>query len=314
MPESQVPVAAHSLGDLLSGWDVLDPLAFLVLLAAAAYLFGAFRIASRSRTSILDRKRIYAGITGYASLYIALAGPFDAFAPEAFWLHMTQHIIISMISAPLMLLSSPMAAFLWAMPETMRMGAGDLLKRDGAIQRVMRWLIDPRITVPLFIGTLYAWHAPALFSAALNNNYVHYLQHFTFFTTSALFWWPIIGPAPVRSKLRYPARLLYLLSVVTPTAVLASVITMTHSVIYKDYLGSPMHWGMTPLEDQTLAGLILWIPGNALYLAALTAIFFTWASHESKGAVTAPTKPLRRRGPTPVRGGTLQKPAGKAEK
>ena len=89
---------------------------------------------------------------------------------------------------------------------------------------------------------------------------------------------------------------------------------MTHSVIYKNYLDSPMHWGMTPLEDQTLAGLILWIPGNALYLVALTAIFFTWASHESRGAVSASRTPVRRRGPAPVRGGTLQKPAGKGEK
>ena len=192
--------------------------------------------------------------------------------------------------------ASPMPAYLWAMPETMRSGAGKLLRSQGVFMRSLRWLIDPRITVPLFIGTLYAWHAPVLFTAALDNDAVHYLQHFTFFASAALFWWLIIGPAPVRSKLSYPQRLLYLLSVVTPTTVLASIITLSSSVIYDNYLGTPEHWAMTALEDQTMAGLILWIPGNALYLSALTAIFFTWASKESKDTVRTCGRCLRRCG------------------
>jgi putative membrane protein len=302
---------ASSLGDLVSRWDLTDPSALLVLALASAYIFGLARLSARAHASPLESKRVYAGVAGFAAIYIAIAGPFDAFAAEAFWLHMLQHIIISMIGAPLILLSSPMPAYLWAMPETMRLGAGELLRSKGVPVRLLRWLIDPRITVPLFMGTLYAWHAPVLFSAALENNAVHHLQHFTFFASAALFWWPIIGPAPVRSKLSYPQRLLYLLSVVTPTAVLASIITMSRGIIYDDYLNGPMHFGMTTLEDQTMAGLILWLPGNALYLSALTAIFFTWASKESKQAITlqsgAHAAEPRRRGPRPPRGGTLQK-------
>lgn len=316
MPDPQSAVndseVARSFGDLVSRWDIGDPLSILVLVSASIYMLGLMRLASRSHISLLDSKRVYAGVAGFAALYIALAGPFDAFAAEAFWLHMIQHLIISLIAAPLLLLASPMPAYLWAMPETVRMGAGELLREEAPIKRGLKWLIDPRITVPLFIGTLFAWHAPALFSAALDNDSVHYLQHFSFFVTAALFWWPIIGPAPVRSKLSYPQRLIYLLTVVTPTAVLASIITMSRSVIYDDYIGTPTHWNMTALEDQTMAGLILWIPGNALYLAGLTAIFFTWASKESKYAVRSTGKPRsRRRGPRPQRGGTLQKPPDK---
>ncbi len=309
--DAQVSAAADSFGDLISRWDVVDAAAIFVLIAAAVFIFGSVRLRARSRAAAFDMKRLYAGIAGFASLFIALAGPFDAFAPEVFWLHMIQHLIISMISAPLLLLATPMPAYLWAMPETVRIGAGELLREQGRVRRTLSWLIDPRVTVPLFIGTLYAWHAPLLFKAALDSTYFHYLQHFTFFASAALFWWPIIGPAPVRSKLSYPQRLIYLLVVVTPTAVLASIITMTRSVIYENYLSAPMHWGFTALEDQTMAGLILWIPGNALYLAALTAIFFTWASRESKAAVTANPRPRpRRRGPRPQRGGTLQGPPG----
>lgn len=315
MPDSQAALndseVARSFGDLFSRWDPGDPLSILVLIAASIYMLGLLRLASRSHTSPLDSKRIYAGIAGFATLYIALAGPFDGFAQEAFWLHMIQHLLISLVAAPLLLLASPLPAYLWSMPETVRMGAGELLREDAPIKRALKWLIDPRITVPLFVVTLYSWHAPALFSAALESEYTHYLQHFSFYITAALFWWPIIGPAPVRSKLSYPQRLIYLLTVVTPTAVLASIITMSHSVIYDEYLTTPEHWGMTALEDQTMGGLILWIPGNTLYLIGLTAIFFTWASKESEDAVTATGKPRRkRRGPRPPRGGTLQKPPG----
>ncbi len=315
MPETQSAVneadVARSFGDLISRWDLGDPFSILVLIAASIYMFGLIRLAGRARSSPLDSKRVYAGVGGFAALYIALAGPFDAFATEAFWLHMIQHLIISMIGAPLLLLASPMPAYLWAMPETVRLGAGELLRPEAPVKRGLRWVIDPRITVPLFIGNLFLWHAPVMFSAALNNDSVHYLQHLSFFVTAALFWWPIIGPAPVRSKLSYPQRIMYLLMVVTPTAVLGSIVTLSRSVIYDDYLTSPAHWAMTPLEDQTMGGLILWIPGNALYLAALTAIFFTWASKESRSAITAsPTPRKRRRGRRPQRGGTLQKPPG----
>jgi cytochrome c oxidase assembly factor CtaG len=311
------PDTARSFADLVSRWDPGDPFSILVLFFAAVYAFGLIRLAARAHVSPLDSKRVYAGFGGFAALYIALAGPFDAFAAEAFWVHMTQHIIISMVAAPLLLVAGPMPAYLWAMPETARQGAGEILRSQGPVMRSLRWVIDPRITVPLFMGTLFAWHAPALFSATLNNVWVHYFQHFTFFLTAALFWWPIIGPAPVRSKLSYPQRLLYLLSVVTPTAVLAAILTMSRGIIYDDYIGTPMHWNMTTLEDQTMGGLILWIPGNALYLAALTVIFFTWASKESNDAVTAQptssTAPRKRRGPRPTRGGTLQRSPKKDE-
>lgn len=316
MPESQNaltgPTAARSFGDLVGRWDIGDPLAMLVLFMGAVYMVGLMRLGARSHASPLDSKRVYAGVAGFAALYIALAGPFDAFATEAFWLHMVQHLVIGLIAVPLLLLASPMPAYLWAMPETVRMGAGELLRSEGLIRRSIQWLTDPKVTVPLYVGTLYFWHAPPFFSAALENQYVHYFQHLSFFVTAALFWWPIIGPAPVRSKLSYPQRLLYLLLVVTPSAALASIITMSRSVIYENYLSSPMHWNMTALEDQTMGGLILWIPGNALYLAALTAIFFTWASKESQKAVTVSPDPLSpRRGPRPPRGGTLQKPTDK---
>jgi cytochrome c oxidase assembly factor CtaG len=283
-------------------------LALVVLAAAGAYFLGLSRLVVKTGRLPFEPWRVYAATSGFAILFTALAGPFDGFAGEAFWLHMVQHLLISLVAAPLLLLASPMPAYLWALPETARLGAGELLRSTGLFRRVLGYLTWPRATVTLFVGTLYLWHMPATFNAALENAGVHYLQHFSFFLTAVLFWWPIIGPAPVRSKLSYPQRMMYLLLVVTPTALLGSIITLSRSVIFDSYIGTPEHWGMTALEDQTMAGLIMWVPGNALYLAALTAIFFTWAAKEDRKAVTArPGETLTRRGPPPVRGGTLER-------
>jgi cytochrome c oxidase assembly factor CtaG len=302
-----ISAPAGPVSDLLSRWNPADPLAILVIFFAAVYTFGLWRLSRRTKSFPVERLKIVSAYSGFASLFIALAGPFDGFATEVFWLHMTQHLVISLAAAPLLLLASPMPVYLWALPETAREGAGELLGSHGIARRTLDLLLMPRVTIPLFIGTLFIWHAPALFSAALNNAYIHYLQHFTFFATAMLFWWPIIGPAPVRSKLSYPQRIVYLLLVVTPTAVLASIITMTRSVIYTDYLDAPMRWGMTALDDQTMGGLVLWLPGNSLYLAALTALFFTWASKEEKKAIHTPPPPGPRRRPPSPRGGTLRK-------
>jgi cytochrome c oxidase assembly factor CtaG len=300
---------ADSFGDLVSRWDVLDPLALLVLVFAAVYVTGLARLTARVGTLPVPASRVYSALGGLTILFVALAGPFDGFATEVFWLHMIQHLLIALIAVPLLLLASPMPVYLWAMPETVRLGAAELLSSKGPVRTVLARLTYPWVAAPLYIFTLYIWHFPPAFTAALDNPYIHYAQHFSFFVTAALFWWPLIGPAPVRSKLSYPQRMVYLLMVVTPSAFLGAVVTLTGHVIYDGYLDSPGHWGMTPLEDQQMAGVLLWVPGNVVYLATLTALFFKWAAKEEKKAYTArPPQPgVRPRQPPSPRGGTLQK-------
>ena len=300
---------ANSITDFFSRWSLLDPLAVVVLLLAVMYSLGLARISLRLGRVPVSRRRITAAYTAMTVLFLALAGPFDGFATESFWVHMLQHLLITLVAAPLILLASPMPVYLWSLPGTVRVGAGELLRSKGPVRQTLSRLTYPWVSVPLYVLTLYIWHFPPAFTAALENPYVHYLQHFSFFVTAALFWWPLIGPAPVRSKLSYPQRLVYLLVVVTPTALLGAIITLSGSVLYDTYLDSPGHWGMTPIEDQAMAGVLQWVPGNFAYLAALTGIFFTWAAKEEKGAFVAQPgsrRTPRRRPPSP-RGGTLQK-------
>ncbi len=273
---------ASSFSDFISAWSFSGSQFIILVFLAVTYLIGMLRLQIRSGWQAIPiRKMVYA-ICGYAVLFFAVAGPPEAFSDEMFFAHMTQHILIAMVAAVLLLAASPMAAYLWAMPETVRIGLGPSLAERGWIRRINAFLTNPRFALPAFVLTLWGWHVPEAYSLAINNELAHVGMHLSMFTTAILFWWPIIGPPPVRSPLSDPQRIIYLILVVTPTAVLAAIITLSNSVIYTPYLDTPHHFTLTPTEDQRIGGLLMWIPGNIVYLATLTTLFLRWFSREDR--------------------------------
>ena len=282
MNGASTPDLIDSFSEFASAWDFSSPPAVLLLLLAGAYIAGSVRLALRSNADSNFWSKLSAGISGFVLLAIALAGPLDYYSSEMFTMHMTQHIVIAMFAAPLLLIARPMPAYIWSLPRPLRIGTGTALTGDGTVIMVMKILTRPRVSLPLFIGTLYVWHIPEAYNGSLENIWLHLFMHFTMFTTAVLFWWPIVGPPPIRTQLNYPQRIIYLLLAVTPTALLAAIITLSKSVIYDFYLDSPGHLGWNPVEDQSTGGLIMWIPGNLVYLSTMTVLFFRWFAHEEK--------------------------------
>jgi putative membrane protein len=221
-------------------------------------------------------------VAGFAFLGFAIAGPSDIYAGEMFFAHMVQHLLIMMAAGPLLLAAGTMPAYMWAMPETVRLGLGSSLSRRGLARRLINAVTGPRFTLVFFVISLWGWHVPAAFDLALRNEAVHLVMHLNMFLAGMLFWWPIIGPSPVRTRLSYPQRLLYMLMAVTPTAVLAAFITMSNTVLYEPYLSAPLHFGLEPEENQRIGGLLMWIPGNSVYLGAMTVLFFKWFEAEEE--------------------------------
>ena len=273
---------ANSIGDFLSAWSLSGPQFIIVAFLAAVYLVGVLRLQIRSGWQAIPIRKMLYGITGYAILFFAVAGPPEAFSQDMFFAHMIQHILIAMVGAVLLLAATPMAAYLWAMPETIRVGLAPSLAENGWIRNVNATLTNPRFALPAFILTLWGWHIPEAYALAVRNDLVHLAMHLSMFATSILFWWPIIGPPPVRSQLTDPQRIVYLILVVTPTAVLAAIITLSNTVIYTTYIDTPHHFTLTPAEDQRIGGLLMWIPGNIVYLATLTTLFLRWFSQEDR--------------------------------
>jgi cytochrome c oxidase assembly factor CtaG len=282
MNDGQEPDLINSFGEFALAWDFSSPPAVLFLLLTSAYLIGTTRLAIRSDRDGRFWHKFTAGLFGLILLAIALAGPLDYYSGDLFAAHMSQHIVIAMFAAPLLLLARPMPAYIWALPRPLRVGAGTVLTDSGLIIKVMRILTRPTVALPLFIGTLYVWHIPAAYNQSLKDEWLHLFMHFSMFTTAVLFWWPIIGPPPIRTQLVYPQRIVYLLLAVTPTAVLAAIITLSKSVLFDFYLDSPGHFSWSPTEDQRTGGLLMWIPGNFVYLTTMTILFFKWFKEEER--------------------------------
>lgn len=283
-----------SFGEFASAWDFTSTSAILFLLLAATYLVGSVRLLMRTRTDRSSRMKFAAGLSSFVLLGFSLAGPLDVYATDLFALHTTQHIVIAMLAAPLMLVARPMPAYIWAFPRPLRIGAGTALTEAAIVIRVVRLLTRPVVALPLFIGTLYAWHIPAAYNGSLENEWLHLLMHFTMFITAILFWWPIIGPPPVRTRLSYPQRIVFLLLAVTPSALLAAIITLSNSVIFESHLNNPGHFGWSPKEDQRIGGLLMWIPGNFVFLTTMAVLFFKWFEEEEGKTVRKSTRHPRK--------------------
>ncbi len=273
---------AGSIADFLGAWSLSGSQFILVVFMAAAYLLGLLRLQLRSQWQAVSYTRMAYGIGGFAVLIFALAGPPEAFSETMFFSHMMQHILIAMVASVLLLAAKPMACYLWAMPETVRIGLAPALNSKGWIRRFNAFLTNPRFALLAFVLTIWGWHVPEAYELAVRNEAAHFTMHISMFATAILFWWPIIGPPPVRSQLTDPQRIIYLILVVTPTAVLAAIITLSNSVIYTSYIDTPHHFTLTPWEDQRIGGLLMWIPGNVVYLATLTTLFFRWFGREER--------------------------------
>jgi len=266
---------------IFTRWELLSGWTFVIALFAAIYAIGVVRLGLRSDWASVRWRRVLAAGVFFAMIFVALVGPFEALAGEALFAHMVQHMLV-IFAAPLTLLANPLASYMWGLPPAARAGLGELTRREGALTRVLGVLTRPKVSLPLFVLILWAWHYPPLYNAALENGFVHILEHLTMFFGALIFWWPLIGPAPRRTPLSYPRQIVYLVVVLTPSAALGALITLSPNALYSFYEGAPMHFGLSALQDQQIAGLILWVFGNAAYLAALITAFLRWSASERR--------------------------------
>lgn len=284
--DEHLPTAA-TFWDFIRWWN-WDPV-FLVPLAiiAALYIRGLILLRGRTHDNPVTPGRTVCFAAGFLALFLALVSPIDVYAQERFFIHMIQHLLFTLVAAPLLLLSNSMPVFLWSFPREVRQSLGQLVEREGPLRRLLRFLTIPAIAWTLHVGTMWAWHLPGAYQAALRSDLVHIVMHLSMFGTAVLFWWVVIGPAPVRSQLSYPARLLYVFLGSLQSTALGAIITFTTGIMYHYYGEAPEHWGISTALDQQLAGLIMWIPAGMMYLIALTILFFLWAGREER-ATTQP--------------------------
>jgi putative membrane protein len=126
-----------------------------------------------------------------------------------------------------------------------------------------------------FTVALWAWHAPGLYQAALRDDAIHILEHLVFLLTAGLFWWALLKPTNA-GEVRYGLAVPYLFTTALQSGILGALMTFTSQPWYAYYASRVGAWGLTPLQDQQLAGLIMWLPGGLVFTALTIAYFAAW--------------------------------------
>jgi cytochrome c oxidase assembly factor CtaG len=264
----------HKFGDLIYTWG-LDPLVVSGLaLSGWLYVRGVRRLwRGAGRGGGIRRWEAWAYAGGWLALFVALVSPLHPLGEVLFSAHMTQHELLMLVAAPLVVLGRPVVAFLWAMPA----GGARLVggwSRGAWFQRAWRVLTNPLAAWAIHAVALWVWHVPFLFQATLRSDLVHTLQHVSFLGSALLFWWALIhGP---RGLMGYGVGVLYLFTTSIHSGVLGALITFARWVIYPAYNESTQSWGLTALEDQQLGGLIMWVPAGLVYIVAGLALCAGW--------------------------------------
>ncbi len=267
-------------------WEpgIVAPLALSLWL----YVRGALRLRRRAPGADgIRRWRVWCFAVGWTITALALVSPLHEWSEQLFSAHMIQHELLMVLAAPLLVLGRPLVPMVWGVERPLRPWIGSVA-RVRAVRRTWRAMTTPFAAWLLFAAAVWIWHAPPLFQATLASEVVHAAQHASFFFTALLFWWALLDDRPGRPT--GGAGVLYVFTTAAHTGALGALITFSRVAWYPTYGASTVRWGLTPLEDQQLAGLIMWIPGSLPLLAACLWLFARWiqASDASSSAVAAP--------------------------
>jgi putative membrane protein len=264
-----------------SGFSVLFPLELSVLV----YIWGVWQVWRRAgRGHGVTYHHCAAFIGAVLALIVALVSPLDFASESLFSAHMTQHLILILIAAPLLVLSDLPLVFLWGMPSGAAQKLGRWWKR---IAPALRLLSNPIAVWLLFTLILWIWHVPILFEAALQHTTVHALEHLAFLL-SAMLLWNVVIRSSAHKHVSYAVMVLYLFTSAVQSGILGALLTFTEQPWYPTYMATATAWGVTPLQDQQLAGLIMWLPMGAVFTGLALLYFGAWLSALEKRAPSLP--------------------------
>jgi len=281
------PLLPH---DLWRAWNtessLLIPLAVTVIL----YVWGIRNVWQRAGSGHgISTRGWMSFLGGILALVVALVSPLDALAGVLFSAHMIQHLILVLIAAPLLVLSEFPVAVLWALPRRSAQSLGQSSNRSRALSRAWRAISSPVSAWLLFAMAMWFWHAPTFYEAALQDETLHHLEHFAFLLTAMLFWWVLLKHT-TQKHVHYGMAIPYLFTTVLHSGILGALMTFTSQPWYPYYTSLVTPWGLTPLQDQQLAGLIMWVPGGTVFTLLTIAYFAAWLRALEQRSVRVPSR------------------------
>jgi putative membrane protein len=262
------PIIATTLG---VGWT-WDP-GIVLSLALWATMYGLGVVQARRRPIRFAWTKVFCFVAGWLFLVVALISPLHQLGDFLFSAHMAQHEILMAVAAPLLVAGRPDHVFLWLFSG----GKQSLLEGPihcSALGKLYKVLMLPSVAWSLHALALLLWHVPFLFDATISHESIHALQHLSFLGTAMLFWAALLyGHLGSDS---YGAGIVYVFTTAVYTSILGALLTFSASPWYSVYASTTKLWGVTPLEDQQIGGLIMWVPAGIVYIVVGLWLFANW--------------------------------------
>jgi putative membrane protein len=264
------PLAPH---DLWRAWSPAPAVLLGLAVAAVAYGLGLRRL-WRAGPAAPAGGQAVAFVAGLATVAAALVSPLDALAEVLFAAHMAQHMLLVMVAAPLLVLGAPGLPLAVALPPRWRHRLARC-RRQPAAAAARRLLTRPVVAWGVHVGALWAWHLPGPYQAALASDLVHAAEHASFLGTAVLFWWVVLS-RDGRRRLAPGFAVLYLFAAALQGGALGALLTLAPAPLYPLQAAGSDGWGLAPLADQQLAGLVMWVPADLVYLGTAGVVFMRW--------------------------------------
>lgn len=257
-----------------------------IVVAVVAYAAGVIRI----RREVGERRVVTASQTiafaiAMALFVIVLSPQVDEITDALFSAHMGQHLILMLVVPPLLVWSRPILVMIWGLPRGFRKLVATSITVHW-LRSAIWHLMHPLSVAALFLGTFSFWHLPRPYAWSLQNEWVHTFEHLSFVITSFMFWTLVIEPSG-RRRMEFIPSMLFVAAIAVLSGLPGALMILSPVVLFKAHGMAPYAWGMTPLEDQQIAGLIMWIPAGIFFLAPIAWLFVkSLQNAERRGTVT----------------------------
>jgi len=244
-------------------WDLHPSVVIGLVLLGGLYVYlGGLRS---------SRRHVASFVGALVVLFLALNGPLHNLSDSyLFSAHMAQHLLLTLVFPPLLLYGTPA----WVVRP---------LLRPRWIMAGARVATRPLMAAIIFSAPIVIWHVPVLYEAALRHHNLHIVQHLVFLSTAVIMWWPVLSPIPELPRAQHLVQLLYLFLLGIPMSVTGALITLSDSALYPFYATAPRVGGLSPLDDQQIGGLLMWVLGGLMLWIVMTVIWFRWSFWDARG-------------------------------
>lgn len=276
LPITVSPVSAHGEGDggVWNRWSWLDVPVLALLITV--YSLGLRSLWKRAGIGVgISKGRVTAFGAGTIVLFVALVSPLDALSEELFSIHMIQHLLLMLVAAPLLVVGRFPLAWAWAFPARWT----SKVWREWKWKPIWKFLTRPVTACLLHAASIWTWHMPRLYEASLRSEWIHFLQHASFFLAALLFWQvfaDLTGNLRAGGSAKFGLGIFSIFATAFVNGFLGVLIAFSPFVWYPLYNHETALYGLTALEDQQLGGTIMWVPAGLVYLASALSVMGRW--------------------------------------